>query len=169
MKTTDLVLTAACLVSLSACHAPAHRKSPDRFDLPDSGWATLAIDGPGLFFMEEGRPKIVISCKDNALGIQVRDMAPAQAFPQPHLTMKVLVDSWDMVPDAKLIGGQSALQADFTILESGMRDKSTMAAIGKGVAPTITFNGVTKSFPPIPLSNAEEFRGYCLKRWQLPS
>ncbi len=123
-----------------------------------TSWSTagMTVTRPALFFMQAQRPALVMTCSDSGIKFQVRGFVPAQRWPQPELTIAAGAIEHSKMPDARLIGDQTALETEFRITDSlldSIRNGTTLVQA--------RFNGQKKTFPAAPAGMRTEFVEKC--------
>jgi hypothetical protein len=137
----------------------------ETFPAVQDGWAVWRAPDPVLINVAGGDLKVLMQCKAATWRVQVRDIAPAQAFPQPEMTVRMNGAEWTAVPVAEMRGPQPSLTAEYYIFRSPQPSTSVLSAFKANTPTVVAFNGSETAFSPIPPSMGEAFAEFCESAW----
>lgn len=125
--------------------------------VPSFGWdsAGMTATRPALSYHEEGRPRLVMTCKGTQTELQIRGFTAAQKWPQPALIVKFGTVERSANPDLTMIADQTAFSFNFPISDR------VLAALRNGETISATYQGQTRNFPAISAAHRSEFADKC--------
>lgn len=121
------------------------------------GWSAIGSfpHRPALSLYEHQRPVVVLTCQDTSIHVQIRGLAPAQAWPQPEMTLQFGQARRSATPDVRNIGDQVAYEMRFPIADQ------VLEPISQGLPMSVSFNGQTRTYPTLSEDLVPGFAAQC--------
>ena len=133
-----------------------------------AGWEVALSLFPHPDKISPGGVTFQVKCSSMRLVVNVSGLEPAQAFPQPMLTVHFGAVSWSGIPTARLVQGRALLELEINPADNVMKSRATLKALADGVAPQIDFAGGTISGSGPPSTVGSTFAAECSRIWDFP-
>lgn len=150
-------------VALSACWDPSSHQ-PSTAVMPPSdidGWAVWPRAEPILILVQEGGYHIQMQCRSSTLAVVVKNLSPAQTFPQPPMTIEINDFSWTGSPTAHMDEGVALLTADAYVFRDNLPHEALLDGFRRNTRMRLSFNDVDKALPVIPADVGKTFGDAC--------
>jgi hypothetical protein len=95
------------------------------------------------------------------LAIVVRNVAPAQAFPQPPMTVEINDFKWTGAPTALMDGDAPILTAEAYVFRENLPVEALIDGIRRSRRIALGFNGKDLPLTPIPAGLGKTFGDAC--------
>lgn len=119
-------------------------------------------------YLEEGGEEIgMIQCRGGSIDLRLMRFTPAQAFPQPDLSLTFSQNTWTEAPYAHLRQGHPEIVVEFFPGNHVMGARQLFADLSAGTSIEVSFNGQSRKLSIAP-SERVSFVKDCLKHFQFP-
>jgi hypothetical protein len=157
----------ACMggLALAACSDLSHKLPASRVPPPTDidGWVLWARPELVLMLVQYGGYHVAMQCKPSTLAMNVRNLEPAQAFPQPPMTLVVNDFKWTGSPIAEMDGDAPLLTANAYLFRDNLPYQGLIDGLRNNKRIRLAFNGVDRELPTIPADVGKAFGDDCEK------
>jgi hypothetical protein len=131
------------------------------------GWALWAKPDVTLILVKDGVYQVAMQCQPRTLAITVRSLAPAQAFPQPPMTVEINDFKWTGTPEAEMRGDGPELNANAYVFNDAPAYRALIDGLRRNTRARVAFNGEVLQLPVVPPDIGKTIADDCEEaRWR---